>query len=245
MMAAVGCARSAPTSPDGPSTSRTTSRVTWLTAVSPQAATGGPRSTAVVNGFRVHPDPGDDGVIHAFEGEKVVVNATDIASRPPAPQSYLVVEWGDGPNQRVGCGPCRADHSYAPGRYTLVASADNLQPSAGSGTDRSISVVVDVEPQRDLAPIQPFQLSASDIGVGESTFLLVPFFLPDGVELSSVPFLDCSPPGAAFLDFGNEVFMGPNVAVPFVGVSPGTCTFAVSGGVNGVPFIQTVRFTVH
>ena len=173
-----------------------------------------------------------------------MVNATDIASRPPAPPSSLVVDWGDGPNQRIGCGPCRADHFYPSGRYTLVASADNLPPSAGSGTDRSISVVVEVVAPRE-PPIQPFELSATDIAVGETTFLLVPIFLPDGVELSGFPFFDCSPPGAAFPDFGNEVFQPPNVALPFIGVSPGTCTFSVSGGVNGIPFIQKARFTVH
>jgi hypothetical protein len=141
-MAAVGCAGSSPTNPAEPATSRTASRATWLSVASPRAATGGPRSTAVIDGFRVHPDPGDDGVIRVFDDENVVVNATDIASRPPDPQSYLVVNWGDGPNQRVGCGPCRQDHPYAAGRYTLVASLD------GTASGRSISVPVEVSRAR-------------------------------------------------------------------------------------------------
>jgi len=195
----------------------------------------------VIDGFRVHPDPGDDGVIRVFEGDKVVVNATDIAS----PQSFLVVTWGDGANKNVGCGPCRADHTYAPGRYTLTARADNLPPSTGTAADRSISVTVEVSPVREtLAPIQPFELSTSDIGVGDTTYLKVPIFLPAEVDLSGVSF-DCSPSDAAFPDFGNEIFDPPNVAVPFVGASPGACSFAVAGFVNGVPFRQVAKFRVH
>src|SRR5215470_485323 len=40
-------------------------------------------STAVIDGFRVHPDPDGDGLIHVVEGDGVVVNAADIASQPP------------------------------------------------------------------------------------------------------------------------------------------------------------------
>ena len=150
----------------------------WLAVSSGQAGPAGLRSSAVIDGFRVHPDPGDDGVIRVSEDENVVVNATDIAARPPAPQSYLVVNWGDGPNQRVGCGPCRQDHGYARGRYTLQASVD------GTASDRSISVAVEVspsrgeKPNRGKGPIQPFELGASDIAVGETMFLVVPIALP-------------------------------------------------------------------
>jgi len=253
IIASAGCASSPPSGPSATATADVAAKAAanlWfrIEGRSP-AASRSVRATAVIDGFRVHPDPGDDGVIRVFADENVVVNATDIASRPPAPQSYLVMNWGDGPNQRVGCGPCRADHTYAPGRYTLVASADNLQPSAGSGTDRSISVVVEVSSRRekpgDLAPIQPFELSSSDIAVGDTTFLLLPENLPSNVALTTFPALDCSPPGAAFADFANVVFIPPNIALPFIGVLPGTCTFSVSGTVDGRPFTQSATFTIH
>jgi hypothetical protein len=249
IVASVGCTSSAPTPPSAPSNTRGENRITWLTATGSQAAAGGPRTSAVIDGFRVHPDPGDDGVIHVSADVSVAVNATDIASRPPAAQSYLVVNWGDGPNQRVACGPCRADHSYAPGRYTLVASADNLPSSSGS--DRSISVVVQVSPARDKSvavsvpgPIQPFQLSSGDIAVGETTFLLVPIALPSGVAVGFSS-LDCTPPGAGFADFASVVFIPPNAALPFVGLAPGTCTFSVFGTDGGAPFVQSATFTIH
>ena len=71
------------------------------------SASRGVKAAAVINGFRVHPDPGDDGVIRVREGENVVVNATDIASRPPAPPSYLVVNWGT--DRTSGWAAVRAD----------------------------------------------------------------------------------------------------------------------------------------
>ena len=223
----------------------------WIT-VGAGPGSDGVRSSAVINGFRVHPDPGDDGVIRVFTDENVVVNATDIKAPPSEPQSYLVVNWGDGPNQRVGCGPCRADHSYAPGRYTLVASADNLQPSAGSGTDRSISVVVQVSPAREHGrsisadgPVHPFSLSSDDIAVGETMFFQIPASQPPGVTFP-VGGLFCTPADAAFLDEGNAVLVGPAVeAIPVVGVAPGTCTLSLSGLFNGDPFTQSLTFTVH
>jgi hypothetical protein len=201
----------------------------------------------VIDGFRVHPDPGEDGVIHVFDDESVVVNATDIASRPPAAQSYLVVNWGDGPNQRVGCGPCRQDHGYGPGRYTLVASLD------GTGSDRSISVPVQVSargPRRvsSEGPIQPFELTNADIAVGETTYLLLPLVPPPTVVLPVFLFPpDCSPAGAADLDFASPPLLNPpTIGLPLIGVLPGTCTIRVSGNlVGGSPFTQSVTFTVH
>ena len=253
LIAAVGCSPSAPTPSTPSSTTAASSRVNWLSAAltstgAPAAATAAVKTSAVIDGFRVHPDPGDDGVIHISADQSVAVNATDIASRPPAPQSYLVVNWGDGPNQRVGCGPCRADHSYGVGRYTLVASADNLP----AGTDRSITVVVQVSPTREHGrpisadgPVQPFSLSSDDIAVGETTFFLIPATQPQGVTFPSGG-LFCTPPDAAFFDDANAVLVAPDVAqIPIVGVAPGTCTFILSGLFNGDPFTQSLTFTVH
>ena len=242
--AAVGCSPSAPTRPSTVAPAQAAPRPAWFAMAAGQAGPAGLRISAVIDGFRVHPDPGDDGVIRVSEGENVVVNATDIASRPPLPQSYLVVNWGDGPNQRVGCGPCRQDHGYARGRYTLQASVD------GTASDRSISVAVEVSPSRREkpnragGPVQPFELGASDIVVGETMFLVVPISLPPTVTAAFLS-LDCAPPNAAILDFGGVVFNPPNAALPVVGQAPGTCTLSVFGIENGVPFNQDLTFTVH
>src|SRR5205085_1506991 len=95
IIATVGCASSSPSRP----TEATKSGYAALAAAGPwsrikggaSASSRGVKASAVINGFRVHPDPDDDGVIRVVEGENVVVNATDIASSPPAPPSYLVV----------------------------------------------------------------------------------------------------------------------------------------------------------
>ena len=113
LIAALGCSPAASTRPTETATGAARLPA-WLTVATGRGAAA-LRSSAVIDGFRVHPDPGDDGVIHVFDDENVVVNGADIKADPPA-QSYLVVNWGDGPNQRVGCGPCRQDHGYAPGQ---------------------------------------------------------------------------------------------------------------------------------
>jgi hypothetical protein len=243
----VGCGSSGRTPSSATSAGPGAAAPWWLATNSTSNASGAATSSAVVNGFRVHPDPGDDGVIRAFEGENVVVNAADLASRPPAPESYLIVNWGDGPNQRVGCGPCRLEHGYSAGRYTLVATADDLQPTTAvpSSTNRSISLVVEVSPQREIiAPIQPFEFVPRHIGVGETAFLRIPFFLPVGVTLTSFSFPSCSPSNAAIQ--GPPVFLFPIFELPFTGNVPGTCTFSVSGTDGaGTPFKQTANLTIH
>jgi len=244
-MVSVGCGSSAVTPSSATSAGGSAAAPWWLAMNSSSKTSGALTSSAVVDGFRVHPDPGDDGVIHAFEGESVVVNAADVASRPPAPQSYLIVNWGDGPNERVGCGPCRLEHGYGAGRYTLVATADDLQPATTgpSSTNRSISLVVEVSPQREIvAPIQPFEFVPRDIGVGETALLRIPFFLPPGVTVTSVS-LDCSPFNAVIIGFAP--FSPPIVELPFTGIVPGTCTFAASGDASGTPFKQKTTLTIH
>jgi hypothetical protein len=244
VVAAIGCSPSAPTRP-----SETVMYGVQLPSgitVAAGSGSDGVRSSAVINGFRVHPDPGDDGVIRVFTDENVVVNATDIKAPPSEPQSYLVVNWGDGPNQRVGCGPCRQDHAYAPGSYTLVATVD------GTPANPSISVRVQVSargPKRVRAegPIQPFELTNGDIGVGDITYLVLPIPPPPTVIFPMLLPPACSPNGAAVLDFTVLPLITPtSIGFPYKGVLPGTCTLTVSGTlVGGGPFSQSISFTIH
>ena len=241
--ASLGCSPSAP--PPPPETVNGGAlRTSWLT-VANGGGSSSLTSSAVIDGFRVHPDPGDDGVIRVFDDENVVVNATDIASRPPADANFLVVNWGDGPNQRVGCGPCRLDHGYGPGSYNLAASLDGA-------SGRSISVRVQVShrgPKRVRAdgPVQPFELTDGEIAVGETTYLLLPPVPPPTLMTFILFPPDCSPPGAATFNFAVPPLITPeNFGFPFIGLAPGTCTVTLAGTlVGGAPFSQSVTFTIH
>jgi hypothetical protein len=252
LAASAGCDSSSPTKATVTSTTPEASALWSMIKFNTHAAPAGLESTAMIDGFRVHPDPDEDGVIHVFADERVVVNASDIASRPPAPQSYLVVNWGDGPNQRVGCGPCRADHEYAPGRYRLVASADNLQPSAGSGTDRSISLQVQVSSRREksvpfVSRFETVGFVPNEVQVGSDFFLVLPTLPPPGIVLVP-PFitLNCTPLDAIF----------PNILVPaqpfpggiglsFLATNPGTCVATFYGEDANGPFTETSTLTIQ
>jgi hypothetical protein len=187
---------------------------------------------AVVDGFRVHPDPGDDGVIRAFEGQPVIVNAADIASVPPAPETFLVVSWGDGDgNQRLGCGPCRLEHVYASGRYTLVATADDLQPEGRPGrVNRSITLTIEVTPgpsgqQAAISPLADFGFRPTRLAVGDFGEI----FFPNAVmtALDSL-ILHCTTEPVLPFDVAPVVVPVPGgVAIPIQAVLPARCTFTV------------------
>jgi hypothetical protein len=250
LAASVGCDSASPTRATVGSTAPDAAALWSMIKFNTHAAPAGLGSTAVIDGFRVHPDPDEDGIIHVFADERVVVNATDIASRPPAPQSYLVVNWGDGPNQRVGCGPCRADHEYAPGRYRLVASADNLQPSAGSGTDRSISLQVQVSSRREkpapfVSRFESFGFDQSEVQVGSTFYFVVPFPPPLGVSISGI-FLVCTPFNAA-----SPTILAPPLpfpggfGLPFLANTPGTCVATLNGSDANGAFTETSTLTIQ
>jgi hypothetical protein len=252
LSAAAGCDSSSPTKATVSSTAPEASALWSMVKINTHGTGAGLQSTAVIDGFRVHPDPDEDGVIHVFADESVVVNASDIASRPPAPQSFLVVNWGDGPNQRVGCGPCRADHVYAPGRFRLVASADNLQPSAGSGTDRSISLQVQVSSRREkpgpfVSRFQSFGFDQNGVQVGATFYFVLPIPLPPGIMLAFPGItLNCTPFDAAFPDIlaPFQPFPG-GIGLPFTAIKPGTCVATISGTDANGPFTETSTLTIQ
>ena len=81
--------------------------------------------------FRFSPDLDPEGAVSVFEGDRMVINATGVAAANPGLSLRLVVDWGDGDSQRVGCGTCRVEHVYArTGRFALEAVVDESQPSA-------------------------------------------------------------------------------------------------------------------
>jgi hypothetical protein len=259
----LGCSPSHPTRPTEATAADTQQRAAGLTVTEGHIASA-IRSSAAIDGFRVHPDPDVNGVIHVFEGENVAVNAADIASRPPASQSYLVVNWGDGANQRVGCGPCRLEHGYRAGRYTLQTTADDLQPTtpSGSSTNRSISLVVEVSRQREPTPREStpletnhslftrFGFEPSTIGVGGSGLLFLPIYPPPPrfrTLTYASPLPDCTPLFAVNpLSFRTPVVVPEAIGVQFTANLPGTCTVRVFGtDATGAYFSETATLTIQ
>jgi hypothetical protein len=162
------------------------------------------QADAVVNGFRVHPDPGDNSVVQIVEGDPLVINAAGLASVPPAPQTYLIVNWGDDGNERTGCGSCRLVHRYVPGRYTVVATTDDLQPQTPgtAPTGRSITLTVDVAPavvpagalHRSVSPFAGFGFQPPFVRFPGGGVIFIPT-IPDDITIDSSA-LACFPLGA-------------------------------------------------
>jgi len=262
IIAVVGCSGSIPTVPSGPAAPAAAAGMPdastfWAKVqMDPPVAPADLSGTAVVNGFRVHPDPDEDGVIHVFSDESVAVNATDIAARPPAEQSYLVMNWGDGPNQRVGCGPCRQDHQYAPGRYRLTASADNIATEAGGENSRSISLEVQVFARREkpaapqvpafVSHFQSYGFMPTTVTVGSDFLLVLPLVYPPGVT-PRFPFftLTCTPVLAAIPRLVPPVPFPGGFGGTLRARRAGTCVSTVYGTDANGPFTETSTVTIQ
>jgi len=262
IIAVVGCSGSIPTVPSGPAAPPAAAGMPdastfWAKVqMDPPVAPADLSGTAVVNGFRVHPDPDEDGVIHVFSDESVAVNATDIAARPPAEQSYLVMNWGDGPNQRVGCGPCRQDHQYAPGHYRLTASADNIPAEPGGENSRSISLEVQVFARREkpeapqtpalVSHFQTFGFMPTTVTVGSDFLLVLPIVYPPGVT-PRFPFftLTCTPLLAAIPRLVPPVPFPGGLGGTLRARRAGTCVATVYGTDATGPFTETSTVTIH
>jgi hypothetical protein len=252
-VASVGCG-SSPSTVTAPATpAAAAARSGWSQSATAFAAALAPRGVvrkADIDGFRVHPDPGDDGIIRVFEGERVVVNAADVASRPPAPETHLIVNWGEDPNEneRVPCGPCRLEHAYAVGRYTLVATADDLQPEGAPGrVNRSITVTIDVAPipptrPTPVSPFASFGFKPSVLSVGEfGVFFLPPAFLSTLLDDATTT---CTPPVLPFTFSPLHPVPG-GFAIDLQAVTPGQCTLTVfSHDADGNVFVDSSTLTV-
>jgi hypothetical protein len=249
-VASFGCG-SSKSSVTAPAPTTAAARAGWSQSATAFAAVLSPRGTARkadIDGFRVHPDPGDDGVVRVFEGERVVVNGADVASRPPAPETHLIVNWGDDGNQRVPCGPCRLEHSYAVGRYTLTATADDLQPEGQPGrVNRSITVTVEVAPTPHgppdpVSPFAGFGFRPSVLSVGAfGVFFLPPAFvtnlLDDAITECTTPFLPFA--------FGDVTPVADGFSIAIEGVTPGRCTITLlSHDAEGNVFVDTSTLTI-
>jgi hypothetical protein len=222
-----------------------------LAAVITEAA-GVVSRKAVIDGFRVHPDPGDDGVIRVFEGQPVIVNAVDVASVPPAPQTYLIVNWGDGDgNQRTGCGACRLEHLYPSGRYTVVATADDLQPEGQPGRiNRSITLTIEVTPApgggiEAVSLFADLGFSPSVLAVGDFGEFFIPraFFTNPPDNIIEQCTTDPGPPPFAI---GPPAVLPRGLVFPIFALIPGRCTLTIiSHDADGNQFrdVATLRIT--
>lgn len=104
-------------------------------------ARGSTVTTQTLDGsFRIKPAPDANGVIVLDSGEKLIVNANDDLRANPNATLHLIVNWGDGPNARIGCGPCRLEHAYTkPGRYEAEATIDDGLPAGQASAATTVS----------------------------------------------------------------------------------------------------------
>jgi hypothetical protein len=197
---------------------------------------GRANATAVIDGFRVHPDFGADGLIHLTEGDGLVINGADIASRPPAPSSFLIVNWGDEGNERVACGACRLVHSYVAGRFTVTAAVDDLQPgTAKPSTTFTVDVAPAVAPvvtpavAKAVSPFAGLAFQPTVLTVRSSGTLFVPV-PPPGTDifLDGIPVVVCTPffPPPILLTALTVNPAGATLRV--LGLRPGSCTVSVN-----------------
>ena len=184
ILATVGCAPSSPSRPTAAATSDYAARVAagpWSRLKGGGLSARGVRAAAVINGFRVHPDPGDDGVIRVAEGENVVVNATDIASRPPAPRAT----WSS-------TGGTDRTSAWAAVRAAWITPTDGAairwsRARTGSRRNAEISVTVEVSgpPREKRRPsrFEFFGIVPEQMPVGAIGRIVIPLYEPPGVTL--------------------------------------------------------------
>jgi hypothetical protein len=106
------------------------SPLTTISSLSPQAtpaptattaATARPTARTFHGQFYVSPRPDAASQVHIEEGDTVEVNAAQIRD-DTGDGLILTVDWGDGTQETVACGPCRARHTFAAGGlYSLKA----------------------------------------------------------------------------------------------------------------------------
>jgi hypothetical protein len=106
------------------------SPLTTISSLSPQATPAPTATTAATarrtartfhGQFYVTPRPDAAGQVHIEEGDTVEVNAAQIRD-DTGEGLMLTVDWGDGTQETVACGPCRAQHTFAAGGlYSLKA----------------------------------------------------------------------------------------------------------------------------
>jgi hypothetical protein len=99
-------------------------------------------ATPPTGAFRTIPPADADQVIRVFMDEAVVINGARFSPADPNDELKVEVEWGDGQRSTSGCGPCRVDHVYRPGRYELTATIhDRRFVDRGSET-QTFTVIV-------------------------------------------------------------------------------------------------------
>lgn len=128
LVVSVGCAGS----PSGPSE---------IAAPAASTASGSTVAAQTLEGsFRIKPAPNANGVIIVDAGEELIVNANDDLAANPNATLHLIVNWGDGPNERIGCGPCRLEHAYRRGGlFEMEATIDDGLPAGQASAFTTVS----------------------------------------------------------------------------------------------------------
>ena len=113
----------------------------WLRAAGPsdsrvQAA------DAPTGAFQTTPAADGEWVIRAFVDDLVVISGARFSPGRPDDELKVEVEWGDGDRSTAGCGPCRVEHSYRPGRYEQTATIHDRRLADRGAATHTYTVIV-------------------------------------------------------------------------------------------------------
>lgn len=106
--------------------------------------------------FQTTPAADGEQVIHVAMDEVVVINGARFSPANADDELKIEVEWGDGQQSTSGCGPCRVDHVYRPGRYELTATIHDRRLADRGSVTQAFTVVVQGPAEPDpAAPALP------------------------------------------------------------------------------------------
>jgi len=103
--------------------------------------------------FQTTPPADGDQVVHVSMDEVVVINGARFSPADPNDDLKVEVEWGDGQRSTSGCGPCRVDHVYRPGRYELTATIHDRRLADRGSVTQTFTVVVQGPAEPDPAAV--------------------------------------------------------------------------------------------
>jgi hypothetical protein len=99
--------------------------------------------------FQTTPPASGDQVIRVLMDDVVGINGARFSPANPDDELKIEVEWGDGQSSVSGCGPCRVDHVYRPGRYDLTVTIHDRRAVDRGSVTQTFTVIVQGPPEPD------------------------------------------------------------------------------------------------
>jgi hypothetical protein len=109
-------------------------------------------ATPPTGAFQTTPPADGEQVIRGFMDDVVVISGARFSPANPDDDLKVEVEWGDGQKSTSGCGPCRVNHVYRPGRYELTAIIHDRRLDRGSVTE-TFTVIVQGPAEPAAVPV--------------------------------------------------------------------------------------------